>query len=80
MAPTAAEALRLTAEEVFKLGVIDAIVPEPNGGAHQDTQATFNSLDAALTAHLSALDKLTVDELHKERFEKYRKMGVYREL
>ena len=80
MAPTAAEALRLTAEEVLKLGVIDGIVAEPNGGAHMDPQATFDSLTGALKTNLAELEKLGVEDLLDQRAEKYRKMGVYREL
>ncbi|MBI1290323.1 acetyl-CoA carboxylase carboxyltransferase subunit alpha [bacterium] len=80
MAPTAAQALRLTAEEVLKLGVIDGIVPEPNGGAHQDPKATYASLIEALQSNLAELDKLSQDALLDVRFKKYRKLGVYREL
>lgn len=79
MAPAAAEALRLTAEEVFKLGVIDEIVEEPNGGAHLDAESTFKKFDAALEKNLKELEKLTPETLIKERFAKYRKMGVFEE-
>lgn len=80
MAPKAAEQLRLTAEENLKLGVIDEIVPEPNGGAHLDEESTFASLAAALRRNLKELRKLPVEKLLQLRFEKFRKMGVYREL
>ncbi|MCC5875700.1 MAG: acetyl-CoA carboxylase carboxyltransferase subunit alpha [Candidatus Sumerlaeia bacterium] len=76
---TAAEALRLTAEEVFKLGVIDEIVAEPNGGAHLDPEATYKKFDAALVKHLKELEALAPDDLVKGRFAKYRKMGVFEE-
>lgn len=79
MAPVAAEALRLTAEEVYKLGVIDAIVAEPNGGAHLDPQGAYDSLGKALRKYLAELDKLSVDELIAERFAKYRRMGIFQE-
>jgi acetyl-CoA carboxylase carboxyl transferase subunit alpha len=80
MAPTAAEALRLTAEEVHKLGVVDGIIPEPNGGAHVDPQASYSSVAKAIRDSLSELEALPVAELQLARLEKYRAMGVYREL
>jgi acetyl-CoA carboxylase carboxyl transferase subunit alpha len=80
MAPTAAQALRLTAEEVLKIGVIDSIVPEPNGGAHVDPQGAFRSLADALRLNLAELRKVDIKKLREERFAKYRRMGVYREL
>ena len=73
----AAKQLRLTAEDVYKLGVIDEIVSEPNGGAHEDRDAAFQSLRKALAKHLAALDKLKVDKLIAQRFDKYRRMGVF---
>lgn len=80
MGPTAAERLRLTAEENYKLGVIDEIVPEPNGGAHIDREAAFNAFAEALSRNLNELKALEVSELHRLRAEKYRKMGVFREV
>jgi len=80
MAPKAAEQLRLTAEDNLRLGVIDEIVPEPNGGAHLDEESAFASLAAALRRNLKELRKLPVEKLLQLRFEKFRKMGVYREL
>ena len=79
MAPRAAEALKLSATEVFKLGVIDEIIPEPNGGAHRDPGATFAEVRAALRRVLSELSALPNDELKAGRFAKYRSMGVFRE-
>ncbi len=80
MAPRAAEALKLTAEEVFKLGVIDEIVKEPDGGAHVSPQETFESLRKSLLKNYSELEKFSVPELLKLRAAKYRKMGVFEEL
>lgn len=77
MAPRAAEQLRLTAEEVLKLGVIDEIVPEPNGGAHLDPEASFDSLGTALRRNLAELDALDKKTLLAQRFDKYRRMGVF---
>lgn len=79
MAATAAEQLRLTAEEVYKLGVIDEIVAEPNGGAHMDPAATFESLREALRKNLGDLAAKPVEQLLKERFTKFRSIGVVSE-
>ncbi len=79
MAPKAAEALRLTAEDVHGLGVVDEIVEEPNGGAHVDPEATFASLRAAWIRHLDALTALAPKALVDQRFEKYRSLGVFHE-
>jgi acetyl-CoA carboxylase carboxyl transferase subunit alpha len=80
MAPTAAERLRLTAEDVYKLGVIDEIIPEPNGGAHIDQAASYQTVRESLRKHLGELTALKVEDLLSQRFEKYRKMGVFREV
>lgn len=80
MAPVAAERLRLTAEDVYKLGVIDEIIPEPNGGAHVDPAASFESVREALMRHLVELLALPVEELVKARREKYRRLGVFQEV
>ncbi len=80
MAPRAAEALKLTADEVYRLGVIDEIVPEPNGGAHLDPEAAFEQLDAALRRHLEELLKLSDSRLLEQRMAKYRAMGVFQDL
>ena len=80
MAPTAAKALRLTADEVYKMGVIDEIVEEPGGGAHLDAPATFAKLDAAFQRHLAELDAMSIEKRRTKRFAKYRKMGVFKEI
>lgn len=80
MAPRAAEALKLTPGEVYRLGVIDEIVPEPNGGAHLDAGAAFSSLDGALQRHLEELLELSGEDLLDKRLAKYRAMGVFREV
>ncbi len=80
MAPRAAEALKLTADEVYRLGVIDEIVPEPGGGAHLDAEAAYEQLDAALRRNLEGLLKLSATELLETRMAKYRAMGVFHDL
>jgi len=75
-APLAAEALKLTAQDLHRLGVIDEIVPEPLGGAHRDHQGAAHMLKEALIRHLMELKGMSTDELLKERYQKFRRMGV----
>ena len=74
--PDAAEALKMTAEDLLRLGVIDEILPEPPGAAHRDPTAICGAVKKAVEAHLSALLELPLDELLQRRFKKYRRMGV----
>jgi len=74
--PDAAEALKMTAEDLLRLGVIDEILPEPPGGAHRDPTAMCNAVKKAVEPHLSALLELPLDELLLRRHTKYRRMGV----
>jgi acetyl-CoA carboxylase carboxyl transferase subunit alpha len=78
-APEAAEIMRVTAPDLLKLGVIDAIVPEPVGGAHRNWEATAASLRAALRDHLWQLRSRSETELIEERQEKFRRIGVFEE-
>jgi len=74
--PDAAEALKMTAEDLLRLGVIDEILPEPPGGAHRDPTAMCNAVKKAVEPHLSALLELPLEELLLRRHTKYRRMGV----
>jgi len=73
----AAEALKITASDLRELGCIDAIVPEPPGGAHTDPDAATKLVDQALEAHYSALKNLPGDQLVASRYEKFRKMAQF---
>lgn len=75
----AAEALKLTSRDLFKLGVIDHIIQEPLGGAHRDPAAMGNMLKAWLERFLKELVGKPVDKLLDERYRKFRKMGVFEE-
>jgi acetyl-CoA carboxylase carboxyl transferase subunit alpha len=75
----AAEALKLTAEDLLDLGVIDEIVPEPPGGAHADPETTADRLGDALRRHVRALRKLRIEKLLRRREEKYLSMGALTE-
>ncbi len=74
-AQTAAEALRLTAQDMHELGVIDQIVEEPVGGAHRDIDAALASLADAIDSQLYTLSALGTEALKKDRQEKYLNMG-----
>jgi acetyl-CoA carboxylase carboxyl transferase subunit alpha len=76
-APEAAAAMKITAHDLKKLGVIDDIVPEPPGGAHNDTRRAAELLEPYLERGLRELQKVKRSLLPEERFEKFRKMGVF---
>jgi acetyl-CoA carboxylase carboxyl transferase beta subunit/acetyl-CoA carboxylase carboxyl transferase alpha subunit len=75
-APRAAAALRITSPELLRLGVMDAIVPEPDGGAQDDPNAAGANLRAALIVSLKELLPLQPDELLAQRYERFRKFGA----
>jgi acetyl-CoA carboxylase carboxyl transferase subunit alpha len=76
-AAEAADALKLTARHALELGVVDEVLPEPLGGAHRNPAEAAATLKLALARHLSALGKFTPDELVRQRYEKFRKMGAW---
>jgi acetyl-CoA carboxylase carboxyl transferase subunit alpha len=78
-APEAAEALKLTAQDLLKLNVVDEIVDEPEGGAHRDYETAAANLGTALRRSLEGLIETPVDELLKKRYKKFRKLGNFAE-
>jgi acetyl-CoA carboxylase carboxyl transferase subunit alpha len=78
-APKAAEALRVNAASLEKLGVIDEVVAEPIGGAHHDLAQSAASLKAALHKHLSSLRALSTTKLLDARYNRYRHLGTFEE-
>lgn len=77
-APDAAKALKITAQELLELKLIDDIVKEPLGGAHRDYEKTAGNLEDVIKKHLTALSKLTKKQLLEKRYEKYRKIGEFK--
>ena len=75
-APRAAKALRITSPDLLRLGVMDAVVPEPAGGAQTDPDAAAANLRAAIVASLAELLPLDVDELLTQRYDRFRKFGA----
>src|SRR5438132_2861855 len=78
-APEAAEALKLTGQDLLKLDVVDEIVDEPEGGAHRDYETAAANLGGALRKNLEKLRGTEVDELLKKRYKKFRKLGNFAE-
>ncbi len=73
----AASALRLTAQNLLELGVIDAIIPEPLGGAHMDPNLAIRTVGGAVRKALVELRRVKRDELPRRRFAKFRAMGQF---
>ena len=73
----AADALRLAAEDLLKLGVVDEVLPEPMGGAHRDPDAVAATVHEAVVRHLARLSELAPEEILARRRAKYRGLGVY---
>jgi acetyl-CoA carboxylase carboxyl transferase subunit alpha len=78
-APRAAEALRLNARNLAEFKIIEEMIPEPLGGAHNDPEQTIASVGAALRRHLAELRALTNEDLLNRRYERYRHLGAYQE-
>ncbi|MBI3995952.1 MAG: acetyl-CoA carboxylase carboxyltransferase subunit alpha [Nitrospirae bacterium] len=78
-APEAAEAMKMTAKDLLALGVIDEIVPEPVGGAHKDPPQAAEILEKAIENQMVELEGMKTDDLLEQRYQKFRKMGVFGE-
>lgn len=78
MVAEAAKSLSLTASRIKEFGLIDEIIPESLGGAHTDLKYTAANLKEALIRHLNELSALSIEELLKQRYERYRSIGRYR--
>ena len=76
-APDAAAAMKITAQDLKRLAVIDEIVPEPPGGAHSAPEAAANLLAPYIERALRDLTKLKAPQLSEERYRKFRRMGVF---
>jgi acetyl-CoA carboxylase carboxyl transferase subunit alpha len=78
-APKAAEALKLSADNLERVGVVDEVIPEPLGGAHNDPQQAASALKYVLQKHLNDLRGLNAEKLLETRYTRYRHLGVYEE-
>lgn len=75
----AADSLRLTAADLFELGVVDGVIPEPAGGAHRDPETAAEAMSRTISAAFRELSDISPGDLRKLRLEKYSKMGRYLE-
>ena len=78
-AADAADALKITADDLLQFGIIDGKIKEPVGGAHTDAQKMSDNLKDALIGALEELDSYSPDELRAQRYGKFRGMGVFNE-
>ncbi|MFD3257894.1 acetyl-CoA carboxylase carboxyltransferase subunit alpha [Paenibacillus lentus] len=78
-ADQAAEAMKITAQDLLSMEVIEEIVPEPRGGAHRDYESTAEAIKSALVRQLEELSDLNPDELLEDRYHKFRKIGRFAE-
>jgi acetyl-CoA carboxylase carboxyl transferase subunit alpha len=76
--PEAAAAMRITAQDAMEYGLIDEIIAEPLGGAHRNQELAAANLKIAIVKHLALLNEQTPDELVEARYQKFRRMGVFR--
>lgn len=78
-AADAANALKITAPDLLKLGIIDGEIKEPLGGAHNDHKEMASNLKAVILESLDELSKMSADELKVDRYDKFRRMGAFQE-
>jgi acetyl-CoA carboxylase carboxyl transferase subunit alpha len=71
-----ADSLKLTSKDLLKLGVIDAVVPEPLGGAHRDPHTAAHNLEQFVSRTLRDLKRTKITNLLERRYEKFRNQGV----
>ena len=69
--------MKIRAQDLLELGIIDKITPEPPGGAHIDPEWTFKAVDKHLGQALKKLESKTIEEMLEERYQKFRKIGVF---
>ncbi|MCB9778064.1 MAG: acetyl-CoA carboxylase carboxyltransferase subunit alpha [Alphaproteobacteria bacterium] len=75
--PKAAAALRITAEDCARFGVVDQVVPEPPGGAHRNRDAAIDALGEAIGQHLDELATMSPEEVRADRYARFRRLGVF---
>jgi len=78
-APDAASSLKITARDLLELGIIDGIIPEPLGGAHRNHDEAARIVKETIIKNLNELLQFPIDTLLKNRYEKFRKMGIFSE-
>lgn len=80
LAKQAAESMKITATDLFELGITDGIIPEIRGGAHRNVEEQAALISAVIRKSLNSLSALDGEQLADQRYEKFKKIGVYEEL
>lgn len=78
-APRAADALKLTSDDLKEMGIVDEVLPEPLGGAHEAPETAYENLKKAVLENLNTLRSLPINDLLLERYKKFRSIGVFDE-
>lgn len=78
-APDAAKAMKITAADLYALGIADEVIPEPEGGAHTDTAAAIAAVGEVIRHHLQEIMRLSPTQLREHRYNKYRSIGALQE-
>jgi acetyl-CoA carboxylase carboxyl transferase subunit alpha len=76
-APNAADVLKLSAQDLYEMGIIDEVIKEPLGGAHKNHDVTAHNIHKAIERHLGELETFSKEDLLEKRYEKFRTIGVY---
>ena len=77
LASTAADALKITGNDLLKFGIIDGVIKEPMGGAHYDYEFMANEIKTTILAALDEMKEMTPQQLKDDRYDKFRRMGVF---
>ncbi|MBN1405980.1 MAG: acetyl-CoA carboxylase carboxyltransferase subunit alpha [Candidatus Omnitrophica bacterium] len=78
-APEAAAVLKMTAQQLLQMGIIDELVKEPLGGAHRNAEEAAKFLKAVILKNLKAISSMSKEEMLKNRYDKFRKIGIFNE-
>lgn len=78
-ASQAADALKITSWDLKNIGIIDSVIPEPNGGAHANPLQAAENLKKAIISNIEELTKISSEERRKQRYQKFRSIGVFLE-
>lgn len=78
-APLAAQALKLTAPDLLEMGIVEEVIPEPEGGAHADTEQAAELLAPVVSRHLDELMGLSAEQLLQDRAQRFRRLGAFSE-
>jgi acetyl-CoA carboxylase carboxyl transferase subunit alpha len=76
-APDAAKTMRITAQDLLEMRIIDDIIPEPEGGAHNDADNTVRLAGERIMHHINELSQMPLSALLDQRYQKYRVMGAF---